>query len=65
MKATQVQTKPEPVNGAKPCSGPGCTRVTHHPYAKENGDAYFCQRSCWEGWRQSQPPRYPMGALSH
>ena len=65
MKATQVQTKPEPVNGAKPCSGPGCTTHTSHPYAMESGNKVFCKRSCWEAYRQAQPPRFPEGSVVH
>lgn len=64
MKATQVSAPIEQSN-AKPCSGPGCRNTTHHPYAKERGETYFCKRDCWEAWRQIQYSEQPSLQLQH
>lgn len=61
MKATAVVAH---ANGSSP------TYVCEHcgdshkiSYAMETGKKHFCKRSCWEAWRENQPPRYPAGAL--
>lgn len=58
MKQTDQKAPP-----AKNCAGPGCGKTTLFPYAKEAGDTYFCQRSCWEAYRQTQPPFYVVGQV--
>lgn len=49
---------------SKHCAGPGCNNTTAHPYAKDTGDNYFCRRDCWEAYRQTQLPRYPVGMIA-
>ena len=38
-----------------------CGLATARPYAMESGNKYFCQRNCWEEYRGTQAPRYPIG----
>lgn len=31
-----------------------CSTKTTRPYAMERGRKVFCQRSCWESWKEKQ-----------